>query len=642
VFQSTAVTDTAYLSDSSTSSLDLQTAFSPHMYICDEHSNDGTALTRIEYVDETLELTSLPPEHLLKIITFLDVQSVTNLSACNCLLLQISSHAVVWETLLIRDFDRDLFIPDAPADALPTNYNAVVGVQPGQTAWFCSNSKVASLYGSGAHNNSDGAFLPLPSFVLGGGTRNPVEHNEDHSLVGRVHSIDVVGGASSIERIQIDLTPEVSRTSLKQAHTPSSSELKSPSPQHAMDAANHANWLDDDIFLRHDPWLATAHEKMTPPIALSPTGSSSRLTHNKSPREPVGLLSSESVGIFTQGNNLKNLYAEQLATVRRAQWNRHAEMARQLKYRRDQARKDCFQGVYGFFHLRCITACLPTLLLITTVLAMKAVEEPDDWSASQVMIPLFVALGLLTIGIVSVCCTKYRPYYWLFEGISEGYGGCLPRLSQHIVGERLLGNALMLIIFSLITTFFILFAVRLDGVITVSYGIVFIPLWLAFLGMCFAPCTGWYNEAERVQFALFVAVMILAPLLVFSILLVVRLDGDTGMKMQLVSIPFWVIYGFYLVVPLMVCICTGSQQLARKLCNYHCLGDCSYSEFLHSVTVCFAAYVIFLPLALFQIFLTLRDNDQTSISATSAFVPMLVWQSLLCLGSWLLAASLRA
>ena len=129
-----------------------------------------------------------------------------------------------------------------------------------------------------------------------------------------------------------------------------------------------------------------------------------------------------------------------------------------------------------------------------------------------------------------------------------------------------------------------------------------------------------------------VLVVGLAPLLVVSVLVAIKLDG-AQIPLQLVFIPFWVIDGLYLLVPLLACVIgLGSLVVrCRRL-------DLSGHDVRQLVTGFFISYIVFVPLTMFEILLVLRENDVSNYKFSTVFIPLFIWEALFVVFGFILGA----
>lgn len=178
---------------------------------------------------------------------------------------------------------------------------------------------------------------------------------------------------------------------------------------------------------------------------------------------------------------------------------------------------------------------------------------------------------------------------------------------------------------------------KLDGSITASWGVVFVPVWLIFGLWCCLPCATRelanevLDDGESMWYFWMISlVMLWTPLLCVLIMVVVRLDGKF-IEAVLMFIPF------YIADCLLIAVCCFACILAMVDED----GDDRAKEFsvAGSVCVCLAT---FLPL---QIYASIYDNKNGEFPVDGTVAPLIAVMCLIvcvtCCGVWRLWKSSR-
>ena len=111
-----------------------------------------------------------------------------------------------------------------------------------------------------------------------------------------------------------------------------------------------------------------------------------------------------------------------------------------------------------------------------------------------------------------------------------------------------------------------LVAIKLDGWLSMTWSVVFIPLWLnilVLLGFAFFMCPGFMDRKVGMHRQAILMFSYIIGILIFSVLAVMQLDGAIHSTYSIVFIPIWIAQGLHL----MSIVCSRTKASLYELAN---------------------------------------------------------------------------
>ena len=153
--------------------------------------------------------------------------------------------------------------------------------------------------------------------------------------------------------------------------------------------------------------------------------------------------------------------------------------------------------------------------------------------------------------------------------------------------------------------FMILLLIRITNTADISYVSVFIPI---FIGVGISCCLPIFFRRDRLPLCAFTCVMMSAPLLAFTIMLAMRLDG-TDIKMVYVFIPLWIWNALTLCAACAITIGDREPWPIPIWC------------------------VAVVPMLVFEVLIAIYfDSGNHGMSFPTMFIPFYFWEFLWCMG----------
>ena len=327
-----------------------------------------------------------------------------------------------------------------------------------------------------------------------------------------------------------------------------------------------------------------------------------------------------------EGKSLKEEYERLFKYISGRRKRREVLKRSEERRERRNRQKKIFLSLWDGFHIRILTIILPLLLLLSTVFISLRLDKSSGISIETTLAPLFLALSLLSLAILSVAIVKRNSDFPLFEKVIHRDLGCIPFFQSEIVGESKTAILSALSLFLSLFLWLLFMLLRLDGQVTWHYSVVFIPIWFSFLLLLLSPCMNWRFTEEKFGSYLLLWLLLLLPLLIVCILLCVRLDGDNSLSASLILIPLFIVDSLYLALPLV----TSTIAVISHLMNCTAISYTS-GEVKNIVSLCCLSYIVFVPLTVFEALIALKDQG-TDITYVAVFSPLIVWESFLFIG----------
>jgi hypothetical protein len=280
----------------------------------------------------------------------------------------------------------------------------------------------------------------------------------------------------------------------------------------------------------------------------------------------------------------------------------------------------------------CLLICLWMVLVLLKLNASISIEWSHVWIPLWVMDGVVVCTGLLGIctRIMSNRATTTSMWHRQSEGDNYAIAG-FARVLLHDLGRRRQGAGFLWYLINLVLAFIIfpaLILAKLDGSITASWGVVFVPVWLIFAFWCCFPCAHEMLDQEAIGYLFIYSLVVLwAPLLCVLIMVVVRLDGKF-IEAGLIFVPFYIVDCMLAGVVCFIASIAIVERDGRPL------------KIIAALCVCIAA---FLPIPIYASF---YDSKHGEFPVEGTMAPLIAAMCLLacvtCCGVWRLWKSSRA
>jgi len=324
----------------------------------------------------------------------------------------------------------------------------------------------------------------------------------------------------------------------------------------------------------------------------------------------------------SRSNECMRKYARLYREVLEKRSIRRARVAEEAANRLKNRLRQDIRYHYDLFHGRILTLIVPLLVVLTTIFAALHLDGRALTSIDGVFAPIYALFGTLILAALSVCWVRYRGDEYVYKDAAESEYGCMPFSSNVVIrtNKRLRVLSLLLPVSLLLFTVFL--NLRLADSIQWHYGLVFMPIWVIF-ALLIDLLRPRLLEADQRRALVSFWMFLLSPLLVFSVLVCLRLQG-TYMPLQYVFIPFWVVESIFTFLPFLASLAAFAHHLHWIRWND--------TDARHAVYACMFSVVLFLPLIVFQILLALQDEGASRSYAT-VFVPLLLWESMFMLAA---------
>ena len=292
-----------------------------------------------------------------------------------------------------------------------------------------------------------------------------------------------------------------------------------------------------------------------------------------------------------------------------------------------------------FTQVRILTP-LPLTTIILTILLLALHFDGFNIDIWICFVPLFFFFFYLSLSIIAVALVYNYQFdsSSVFRGLWTNMRGPVRVMFGDMLGSSnfLAGVAVFVLVLCVLEA--ILVAVKLspDDLVPVSvistlpWGLVFLPIWCLFAVFCTVPFTKCISEGS--VFILGV-VLFWIPLFILFVCLTVKLDGEDNntkagsMRLALIFMPFWVIEAFFM-----------TASLAFLLFGIHRLRAGLLDRIDEHLGLFFSSWCILAPFALFQAFLSVRDDELSgakgNISVADSVAAILI---ILC---WLFVCSI--
>ena len=314
-------------------------------------------------------------------------------------------------------------------------------------------------------------------------------------------------------------------------------------------------------------------------------------------------------------------YAKRMKDFEDRKNQRAQERLRQLERTKRLKRRRTIARILELFSFRYILPLFGVCSLASLGLITVALNTGSN--IYQIFIPLWVFFSICLISIV-IGTTLYRKRNdssSILQGLWEGHLS-FSSLWMNELASPFEGKKKKIVIISGFILFLFLFVfVLLVNLKLSSFNFTwvetFIPFWLIFLTVCLLilpPMNSLSNStfSEKLEFAISF-VTILLPLIVFSIVLPLYLDGIIISTLEIIFIPLWFQDAVYVLAVGIYSIASGLNDM---------------KELRSNIFYMIILWIIIAPIIIFQGLLCQYVKNPSSISSPALFSPLFVWFSI--------------
>lgn len=321
----------------------------------------------------------------------------------------------------------------------------------------------------------------------------------------------------------------------------------------------------------------------------------------------------------------KASYLKRLKEVEERKKEREAERKRleqwekRAKRRRKIGRLCEFLGIRMFFAL--LGAC--SLCLFALIVAQLNAGPTANWEV--VFIPLWVLFIFVFVAVVAdtVLYQKRADPDSVLHALWESHLGVSSGWVSELAGQHEGRRKLFTILsgyglFLLIIIFVILLAVKLAGS-PIYWTEAFIPAWLALI-LASGAVAPPFKDQIRTETAEFAAtfLLVVAPFLVFLVVLPVFLDGFVHTSLEIVMVPLWVQDACFIV-----------GVAGHSVSTAIAAGE--WRELRSNLFYMFGIWIIAAPIITFQGLLCAYVKDNSAMMPGGLFAPLFIWFGVLTL-----------
>mmetsp|Transcript_3481 Transcript_3481/g.5428 ORF Transcript_3481/g.5428 Transcript_3481/m.5428 type:complete len:580 (-) Transcript_3481:1325-3064(-) len=386
---------------------------------------------------------------------------------------------------------------------------------------------------------------------------------------------------------------------------------------------------------------------MSLPLSLNNTVNNTAATHTTAIGEGVG------------GSAGGQLLYNKAAYIRR--YNEFSQRIVQAKEDTRQVKLDavragrisCIEDALDFTQIRLMAPLFLAGVFVSSVLFCQKLDGEIKISFWLCFTPLFISMGYVIISLVTLTTISNNQFSSnsLLRGVWANAKGPLVSFHREVINGkkwifRGVCGALGLVVIQIMLVAAKLQPSTPDSIQNnLSWGLVFVPLWLFFLATMVLPLlTDFVDTAMH----LFIVVVFLIPLMIFFICLAVKLNaqekedrpGEENMRFALILMPFWVIEGIAMV---------GSLFFLSAGINGYLRGVERSREY---IAVFVVVWSLLLPIVIFQALLSARDDyqlgryghnqDNMKPTVTETASPLLVMLGCLWLFATLLSCTVKS
>ena len=274
-------------------------------------------------------------------------------------------------------------------------------------------------------------------------------------------------------------------------------------------------------------------------------------------------------------------------------------------------------------HVRLLGPFIGLSILTEVVLLSLYIDgDLDSWPFVAIMAPVWVIVLFVLLAFKTAAATRSGDMQLVLDGDSSDL--IVVNAEKAVSGNSLL-RAVAWLLLSLITCFIglVCFNVSSPDEKRVPWTTVFVPLWIAGLLLCCAPCAK-KRRCECGPAAFFSFLCLMLPATVSLALAVANLSGQ-HIRTELVLIPFWVLNGIIICVPSAALFISFKKARAGGL-GYQDRSNGSVADaaaVLASTLCCLAPWLVFEIL----VCVFVEAPQHGGISAKGMLAPLVVWFS---------------
>jgi hypothetical protein len=221
------------------------------------------------------------------------------------------------------------------------------------------------------------------------------------------------------------------------------------------------------------------------------------------------------------------------------------------------------ETVLDITQVRLVLPLLTSSLFLSLILLCQKIDGLNIpyWSCA---IPLGFSLAYMVCSLILIAKAEKSQYdeESVWKGLYTNMRGPIVFLYHELLfqSRRLYRFCISLLILMLIQIALVVIKftqeVPRNSQDTMSWGIVFIPIWMLFFLYCFIPCMRFHIDAG-IYIACFFLIWI--PFMILFLCMTVKFETQRSMRLALIFIPFYIIEGFFLLVSLATLI-VGIQR----------------------------------------------------------------------------------
>lgn len=276
----------------------------------------------------------------------------------------------------------------------------------------------------------------------------------------------------------------------------------------------------------------------------------------------------------------------------------------------------CIQNCIDLIQLRCMLPFPLVCAFISTLLIALRMDGYDEIPAYACYIPLFATFLYL---LVALSLTAFmNAYKASCTDLWDHMSGPFRVLYSTRIAHSLLFSSLLFYTVAASALQVILIALKLSALLNITWALIFLPLWTLFLLFCLLP------GIHCIDMALYCTGIILwVPLFIFFVCLTCKLHFQENnisinpIYLAEILIPFWLIQA---AIMLWTCVLVG-----HALCNLRARVEGARDYFLNSFSICSCSWCFLLPLLLFQMLISVKDVQNSAVTAVACVVPLLIF-----------------
>mmetsp|Transcript_65516 Transcript_65516/g.147830 ORF Transcript_65516/g.147830 Transcript_65516/m.147830 type:complete len:409 (+) Transcript_65516:67-1293(+) len=280
------------------------------------------------------------------------------------------------------------------------------------------------------------------------------------------------------------------------------------------------------------------------------------------------------------------------------------------------ARREMITQAMDLFHVRLLMPCLNLLVLTELAFLGLHLDGLLHWSIAWVLAPIWLIFLIVLIGLATGMAS---------EGTIEREGDlfflCLLFPVKSTAGTSKLTAATSLFMFCTILLFIILVTAKASEQVSVTWPLVFAPLWWCMLGACLFPCI---RERKMEISAAHASILLCLglPTLCVAVLALLRLSSGLKISAPLILTPLFVLDALMILVPCVSFLVSlrRSRATGQRL-------HVDHSRDGGAILCCISCILV--PWVVFEALLCVYIEGKNESSARGMLSPLVVWFSAL-------------